>query len=92
MKIQYGDNLQYLRERLHSTLNKVRQGRNPDDVTAEFYIAIGMIGAACTLGAITLEASSNLNDLALNASEQRSAELSAIAAAARLKARQEVAA
>ncbi|MFI8736563.1 hypothetical protein ACIGKM_11680 [Ectopseudomonas toyotomiensis] len=92
MRIQYGDNLQYLRGRLTSTLNKVRQGRNPEDVTAEFYIALGMIGAATTLGAITIEASSNLHDLALNASEQRSAELSAIAKAARLKARQEAAA
>lgn len=92
MRIQYGDNLQYLRERLSSTLKKVRNGRDHEDVNAEFYISLGMIGAATTLGAIDIPASDRLHELALNASQQRSKELHAIAHAARQAAKQRAAA
>ncbi|MDG9926141.1 MULTISPECIES: hypothetical protein [unclassified Pseudomonas] len=75
--------LSALRDRLLSTLKRVRAGRSNDDVNAEFYIALGLIGAAVTLDAISIDASDRLHDLALNASEQRAAELTAIGRAGR---------
>lgn len=92
MSTLHQNNCAALRARLLSTLNKIRAGRNQDDLNAEFYIALGMISAASTLDAINIDASDRLRELALNASEQRSKELQSIRRAARQAAIQGAAA
>ncbi|USR38115.1 hypothetical protein L1F06_015705 [Ectopseudomonas hydrolytica] len=62
------------RARLLSTLKRVRYAPDPAAKSADFYVALGWISAAHCLGAISIVASEHLNDLALNASEQRAAE------------------
>ncbi|MDP2746173.1 hypothetical protein [Pseudomonas sp.] len=92
MNTRHQNNCDAFRSRLLSTLKKLRAGRNHDDLNAEFYIALGMISAACTLDGITIDASDRLHDLALNASEHRSKELTAICIAERQAAIQGAAA
>jgi hypothetical protein len=92
MSPRHQNNCAALHLRLLSTLNKLRAGRSHDDLNAEFYIALGMISAASTLDAINIDASDRLQDLALNASEHRSKELTAICIAERQAAIQGAAA
>lgn len=83
MSTRHENNLIALRARLLSTLKKVRTARSNDDLNADFYIALGLIGAAVTLDAISIDASDRLHDLALNASKYGAAELTAICIAER---------
>lgn len=92
MSTHHENNLIALRARLLSTLKRVRTARSHDDLHAEFYIALGLIGAAATLDAISIDASDRLHDLALNASKHRADELTAIARGERLAAQQRAAA
>lgn len=71
--------LSELHARLRSTLQRVRSARSHEDLNADFYIALGLISAASILAAIDIAASDRLHDLALNASKQRSDELTTIA-------------
>lgn len=91
MSTRHEYNLIALRARLLSTLKSVRAGRSHDDMNSEFYIALGLIGAAVALDAICIDASNKLHDLALNASQHRAAELTAISRAERQAARQRAA-
>lgn len=62
------------RARLLSTLKQVRTA--PEHAApADFYISLGLISAARCLGAISISVAERLHDLALNATEQRSAEI-----------------
>lgn len=92
MNTTHNENFPYLRERLLDALNRIRHARNHDETTAEFYYLLGLVSAANVLGAIDIEASSNLRDLALNASKTRADELTATSHAIRLEAKQKVAA
>lgn len=58
-------------------LSKLKQARTaPAHASpADFYIALGWISAAHCLGAISIAESDRLHELALNATEQRTAEL-----------------
>ena len=92
MTTRHENNLIALRARLLATLKKVRAASSHDDLSAEFYIALGLIGAASTLDAISIDASDRLHDLALNASQHRAEELTAICIADRKAAIQGAAA
>ena len=92
MSTRHQNNRAGLSACLLSTLNKLRAASNHDDLNAEFYIALGMTIAASTLEAISSAASDRLHDLALNASEHRSKELTAICIADRQAAIQGAAA
>ena len=76
-------NLKAFREQALRTLKDCRTASSPDEVHAEFYVALGLISAGFSLEAICLSESDRLRDLALNASKYRADELSAMARAAR---------
>ena len=75
MSARHENNLLTLHARMLSTLKRVRTAQSRDDLSAEFYIALGLFGAAVTLDAITLDASDRLHGLVLNASQHRANEL-----------------
>lgn len=92
MSPHHNDNLKHLSELLLSSCKKIRTGSSHDDVNAEFYTLLGMVLAACTLDAINLATTCRLHELALNASERRADELTAINRNVRVAATQEAAA
>ena len=76
--------LKAYRARQLSLLTRVRNAPDLTSLDADFYIVLGWISAAHCLSAIRLGASDSLRELALNASQYRSAEFSQQAEARRL--------